>query len=111
MKIFRYIIGLIAVLSLLGCDIYFGNTMLSRLFYLLIASCLFALLRLAIGATNHDRLLAFKAVSITLVGFCVILAIAQKKDLYIDIAIAWTLQSYIVSFFLSRYLGGGNTDD
>jgi multicomponent Na+:H+ antiporter subunit F len=111
MRILRYIIGFVFVLSLLCADAFFGQTMFNRWFYLFIGSCFFSMIQLAFGATNYDRFLSFKAASIALVGFCAILAVSLRKDIYIDIAIAWTLQSYMVSLFLSNYLEGGNLDD
>jgi len=111
MKILRYIAGLTFMLALLAADVYIGQNMFSRWFYLLLAAVFFAIVRLMAGKTNPDRALAFKAASIALTGFCVILAIAFKNDIYIEIAIAWTLQSFIATLFMAKYFGGDYTND
>lgn len=111
MKIFRYIIGFIFILALLAADAYFGQNMFSRWFYLLTASLFFAIVRLAAGAANPDRALAFKAAGMALTGFCVILSIAFKNDIYIEIAVAWALQSFIAVLFMGKYFGGEKSND
>ena len=111
MRILRYVTGLLLVLLLLFADSYFGQTMFVRWFYLLTASCFFAVIRLAAGKTDPDRLLSFDAGSIALTGFCVILSVYSGKDIYMDIAIAWALQSYVVTLFLAKYLGMESIDD
>ena len=111
MRLFRYILGFIFILALLAADAYFGQEMFSRWFYLLLASVFFAIVRLASGKTNPDRALAFKAAGMALTGFCVILSIDLKNDIYIEIAIAWVLQSFIATLFMGKYFGGEKTND
>lgn len=111
MKIARYITGIILVLALLAADAALGKIMFSRWFYLLLGATLFAMIRLTIGASNHERLLSFRVISLALTGVCVILAVSLRKDIYIDIAVAWALQSYMVTLLLSKYLQGSRIDD
>jgi multicomponent Na+:H+ antiporter subunit F len=44
-------------------------------------------------------------------GFCAILGIPTGRDWYIDIGIAWALQSFISTLALAKYLEGRNFDE
>jgi multicomponent Na+:H+ antiporter subunit F len=48
---------------------------------------------------------------ILIVGFCAILSIPTGRDWYIDIAIAWALQSFIGALALAKYLEGRGFDE
>ena len=111
MKILRYIFGLLVVLGLLFADAAMGPTLFARWFYLFMAAGLFSLLRLLFAGTNPDRALAFTAANTALTGFCVILAISAREPVYMDIAIAWALQSYLVTLLLGKYFEGAGIYD
>ena len=55
--------------------------------------------------------MAIDILGILIIGFCVILGIATKRDWYIDIGIAWALQSFIGTLALAKYLEGRNFDE
>ncbi|MFC1699535.1 monovalent cation/H+ antiporter complex subunit F [Candidatus Omnitrophota bacterium] len=46
-----------------------------------------------------------------IVGLCAMLTIATQRSWYIDIGIAWALQSFISTLALSKYLEGRSFDD
>jgi multicomponent Na+:H+ antiporter subunit F len=48
---------------------------------------------------------------ILIVGFCAILSIQTGRDWYIDIGIAWALQSFISVMALAKYLEGKDFDE
>ena len=75
------------------------------MFVLILASglCLF---RISRGPTAADRIVAVDIFGILIVGFCAILSIATGRSWYIDIGIAWALQSFIGSLALAKYLEG-----
>lgn len=111
MKIFRWIAGTLGVLLILGALSRYGDTMFARWFYLFMASSLFAIYRLLRGPDNLDRWLAFKAASVVLTGFCAILAVSLDDALYIDIAIAWILQTYLLTVVFTKLFSGRKLDD
>jgi multicomponent Na+:H+ antiporter subunit F len=81
----------------------------SFLFLLLCASlCLYRVLR---GPTAPDRAVAIDMLGILIVGFCAILSLPTGRDWYIDIGIAWALQSFIGIMALSKYLEGKDFDE
>jgi multicomponent Na+:H+ antiporter subunit F len=70
--------------------------------------CLFRLLR---GPTAADRIVAIDIFGVLIVGFCAIAAVATGTSWYIDIGIAWALQSFVGTLALSKYLEGRGFDE
>lgn len=93
--------------SLLGWQSIF----LSRCFFILMVCFAFCLIRILLGPTSADRAVAVDTLGILIVGFCAILSIATGRDWYIDIAIAWALQSFIGALALAKYLEGRGFDE
>jgi multicomponent Na+:H+ antiporter subunit F len=46
-----------------------------------------------------------------IVGLCALLTISTDRSWYIDIGIAWALQSFISTLALSKYLEGKDFDE
>lgn len=121
-KTIRYIIGLIALLALIAIIlihppkifIYPGLEHLGfskrALFILLLCSalCLYRIIR---GPTAPDRIVAIDMFGILIIGFCAVLSISTGRGWYIDIGIAWALQSFISTLALAKYLEGKDFDE
>jgi len=58
-----------------------------------------------------DRLVAIDIMGIMIIGLCAILTISTGGSWFIDIGIAWALQSFIVTIALSKYLEGKSFDE
>jgi multicomponent Na+:H+ antiporter subunit F len=84
---------------------------LSRCFFILVLCFVLCLFRLMLGPTAADRAVAVDTLGILIVGFCAILSIPTGRDWYIDIAIAWALQSFIGALALAKYLEGRGFDE
>jgi len=84
---------------------------LGRTFYILLLAALLCLYRIARGPTGADRIVALDMLGILIIGFCAILTISTNRSWYIDIGIAWALQSFISTLALSKYLEGKDFDD
>ncbi|OPL18738.1 MAG: multiple resistance and pH regulation protein F [Candidatus Aegiribacteria sp. MLS_C] len=82
-----------------------------RVVYILILSSLLVLFRVLRGPTAADRIVAIDIFGILIVGLCAVLSIATGRSWYIDIGIAWGLQSFIGTLALSKYLEGRSFDD
>jgi multicomponent Na+:H+ antiporter subunit F len=54
---------------------------------------------------------AIDILGILIVGFCAILSIPTGRTWYIDIGIAWALQSFIGTIALAKYIEGRNLDE
>jgi multicomponent Na+:H+ antiporter subunit F len=84
---------------------------LSRCFFILMLCFALCMIRLAQGPTPADRAVAVDTLGILIVGFCAILSIPTGRDWYLDIAIAWALQSFIGALALAKYLEGRGFDE
>ena len=87
------------------------SPILARCFFILMACFALCLVRLLRGPTPADRAVAVDTLGILIVGFCAILSIPTGRDWYIDIAIAWALQSFIGALALAKYLEGRGFDE
>ena len=111
MKIFRWLLGTIIPIAALAAILVYGGSMFEKWFYIFSLTTLTALWRLLNGPTKHDRLLAFNTAGTALLGFCAILSVALQNEIYIDIAIAWLLQTYFITFLLSKHFEGRKLND
>lgn len=80
----------------------FRNTFLSAFF------CLYRILK---GPTASDRIVAIDMLGILIIGICSLLTIVTKRNWYIDIGIAWALQSFISTLALAKFLEGKDFDE
>ena len=122
MKILRWIIGTIILVAIIGLiilrplpflfypDLPFVG-FLGRAIYILVLACALCLYRIFRGPTGADRIVAIDIFGIMIVGFCAVLTISTGRNWYIDIGIAWALQSFIGTLALSKYLEGKGFDE
>lgn len=87
------------------------SNFLARAFLCLIVAAFMCLFRILRGPTAPDRAVAVDMLGILIVGFCAILSIPTGRDWYIDIGIAWALQSFIGIMALAKYLEGKDFDE
>ena len=119
MKRLRWLIGLIINIIILGVIILcpvpslleWQSLLLERSFLVLFLCGVFCLWRIMRGPTPADRAVAIDILGILILGFCAILGIPTGRDWYIDIGIAWALQSFISTLALAKYLEGRNFDE
>ncbi len=78
---------------------------------LLLLCAFFCLYRVGAGPTPPDRTVAIDILGILMVGFCAILSLYTGKDLYMNVAIAWSLLSFIGTTALAKYLEGRTFDE
>ena len=83
----------------------------SRCFFILMMCFGMCLYRIMRGPTPADRAASMFALGVLVVGFCAILSIPTGKAWYIDIAIAWALQSFIGALAISKFLEGKGFDE
>ena len=118
MKPTRWVIGLVIILLMLwGVLFYPFESMLGwqspfimRCFVILILAALMCLYRILRGPTSADRAVGIDILGILVVGFCGLLGVATGRNWYIDIGIAWALQSFIATLALAKHLEGKTFD-
>ena len=82
-----------------------------RALYVIILACFLCLYRICRGPTGADRIVAIDIFGIMIVGLCALLTICTHRSWYLDIGIAWALQSFISTLALSKYLEGRDFDE
>ena len=122
MKKFRWLIGTIILIGILILIIirplpflFYPDLpylkFLGRVIYIIILACFLCLYRVWRGPTGADRIVAIDIMGILIVGLCAILTISTNRSWYIDIGIAWALQSFISTLAFSKYLEGRDFDE
>ncbi len=123
MRILRWLVGAVLLVGIIVLVVlrpvesrfFEGGTehseFAARIVYILILSALMVLWRVLRGPTAADRIVAIDILGILIVGLCAMLSIATGKSWYIDIGIAWGLQSFIGTLALAKYLEGRRFDD
>ena len=71
---------------------------------------LFAVIRLLIGPTPADRVVALDTFNIIVIGVIALLAYQFKNSLYLDIAIVYAILAFIETIVFARYLEGSHGD-
>lgn len=79
--------------------------------YIILGLSVFCLIRVIIGPTVADRMVAIDIFGILVVGVCAIFAIKYGKGFIVDIALAWMIFSFIGTLALAKYLEGAKFDD
>jgi len=82
-----------------------------RALYILLLASILCLYRISRGPTGADRVVAVDILGVMIVGLCSVLTISTGRPWYIDIGIAWALQSFISTLALSKYLEGRGFDE
>lgn len=119
MKKLRYFINaflLIAIIAfILFCPVpsilQWQSNFLARSVLFLVMCAFLCLYRILRGPTAPDRAVAIDMLGILIVGFCAVLTLPTGRDWYIDVGIAWALQSFIGIMALSKFLEGKDFDE
>ena len=80
-------------------------------FFILLASSFMCLYRIGRGPSAPDRTVAVYILGIVVVGFCALLSVMTKKDFYLNVALAWSLLSFIGTIALAKHLQGRRFDE
>ena len=122
MKKVKYFIGLILILAALTgiflcpLPVLFYPVLpfisfLKRALCVILLSAFFCLFRIMRGPTASDRIVAIDMLGILIIGICCLLTITTERSWYIDIGIAWALQSFISTLALAKFLEGKDFDE
>jgi len=105
-KFIIWLIGSLTVLIGIGCIFLICDDFPRGARLLLLFSCLIAGLRVLIGPTGADRVVALNMTGLLIIGFCSIMAVFTGASWYIDIALVWALETFIFTLVLAKFLQG-----
>ncbi len=122
MKIVNYILGILAIILALyviiaappSFPIYPGLpelAFLRRTFFVLILCVIMCFYRVVKGPTSPDKIVAVDMLGMLIIGFCVVFTISTGRSWYIDIGIAWALQSFITILAFGKYFERKDFDE
>jgi len=86
-------------------------SLLRRSVGIFVMAAVFCLIRILRGPTASDRIVAVDMLGILIVGLCAVLTVVTKRNWYLDIGIAWALQSFISTLALSKFLEDKRFDE
>ena len=118
----RWLLGTILLMAVVVCILKYPIPILfypdlphisffRHCFLILLLCCMFCLFRVLRGPTAPDRAVAVDILGILIVGFCALLSIPTARNWYMDIGIAWALQSFIATIALAKYIEGKDLDE
>lgn len=87
------------------------RSFVGRALYILLLAAGMCLYRVSRGPTAADRIVAVDILGILIIGFCGLLTISTGRSWYMDIAIAWALQSFVGTLALAKYLEGKGLEE
>ncbi len=112
MRFIRWLLGFVALsVIIIGIFGVLKIPAASKLMLYLLLCFVLSLIRMLKGPTPGDRAVATDVFGILVIGFCAILAVFTGRDWYMDIAIAWALQSFIGVLALAKFLEGKQFDE
>lgn len=76
------------------------------LIYLFLIAAALCIIRLALGPTAPDRVIALDAIGSVFIAILVVLSIEYGKSMLLDVALAFSLLSFIGAIVISKYLEG-----
>ncbi len=72
----------------------------------LAALIVIAMVRLFIGPTAPDRVVALDAVNTLTIAAMILLGVVYQQIIFIDVAIVYALLSFVGTLYIAKYLGG-----
>lgn len=111
MRIIKWLIGFVLILTFIWFNLTLELSKIIRFINPLILCCFLCLWRIIKGPTPADRVVGIDILGILIIGFCGLFAIFTKMNFFIDIGIAWALQSFIGTIALAKFLEGRSFDE
>lgn len=67
---------------------------------------LLAAVRLVLGPTGPDRVIAVDTVNTLTIAAMVILGVVYQEIIFVDVAIVYGLLSFVATLYVAKYIGG-----
>jgi multicomponent Na+:H+ antiporter subunit F len=73
---------------------------------ILVILMLVSVIRLYLGPSNADRVVAADAINTMTIAAMILLGVYYRQLIFIDVAIVYALLSFISTLYIAKYLGG-----
>ena len=79
--------------------------------WILVLSCLTVLMacatvRLVLGPTAPDRVIALDTVNTLVIASMIIFGVVFREIIFVDVAIVYGLLSFVSTLYIAKYIGG-----
>lgn len=79
--------------------------------WILVVLCLtilmaLAVIRLVLGPTAPDRVIAIDTVNTLVIASMILLGVVFKQIIFVDVAIVYGLLSFVSTLYIAKYIGG-----
>lgn len=65
-----------------------------------------AIIRLVLGPTNPDRVVAVDTINTLTVAVMILLGVVYQQYIFIDVAIVYALLSFVSTLYIAKHIGG-----
>jgi multicomponent Na+:H+ antiporter subunit F len=112
MKILKWIIGLIIIAAFFYFDFFvYDDDLMLKFINVILFSSLLVLIRVIIGPTAADRIVAVDILGVLIIGLTALLSLYYDESFFIDVGLIWALLSLIATLAFSKILEGRQLDD
>lgn len=79
--------------------------MINIIFFTLIGlGVLFSIYRMIKGPTHFDRVVSLDVINVCIIGILVIIAVMSKNELYLDVAIVYSILGFLETIVFAKFL-------
>ena len=79
--------------------------MINIIFFALVGfGILLSLFRLIKGSTHFDRVVSLDVINVCIIGVLVVIAVITKNELYIDVAIVYSILGFLETIVFAKFL-------
>jgi multicomponent Na+:H+ antiporter subunit F len=72
----------------------------------LVVLMVLATIRLVLGPTAPDRVIALDTVNTLVIASMVLFGVVYKEIIFVDVAIVYGLLSFVSTLYIAKYIGG-----
>lgn len=112
MKIISWFIGLIIIIAFFYFNfIVYEGELIFKLINVILFSSLLVLIRVIIGPTAADRIVAVDILGLLIIGLLAMIGLHYDEAFFMDIGLIWALLSFIATLAFAKILEGRRLDD
>lgn len=112
MKLLRWLLGLTIFIVFFYFNFFlYDGEILFKLINVILFSSTMVLLRVILGPSAADRIVAVDILGVLIIGMLALFGLYYKESFFMDIGLIWALLSFIATLGFAKILEGRNLDD